>query len=142
MRFLNDNDYKKQIRQWVKNLITYDNEDVLADVENAAQAEMETYLAVRYDIKKIFDTEQPPGERNHLIVMYLVDMALYHLHSNIQPEDVPELREKRYKQAIEWLKEVAAGLANPVLPEVKPEDNPDYTGNIATGGNPKVSERY
>lgn len=142
MRFLNDNDYKKQIRLWVKNIITYEDENVLHDAELAAQAEMETYLVNRYDIQKIFDLEQEPKKRNALIVMYLVDMALYHLHSNIQPNDVPEIRYERYKQAIAWLKDVAVGKLSPVLPEKEEMDNENNTGNIFIGSNEKTSFRF
>lgn len=141
MRFLKDNDYKKQIRQWVKNIITYEDEDVLHDAELAAQAEMETYLGGRYDVKKIFDVDMPIEKRNPLIVLYLVDITLYHLHANIQPNDVPEVRENRYKQAISWLRDVAAGKISPFLPEIIPAEE-DYTGNIFIGGNEKVSERF
>ncbi|WP_164879085.1 DUF1320 domain-containing protein [Flavobacterium cerinum] len=142
MRFLNDNDYKKVIRQWIKNLISYESEDVLEDAELAAQSEMETYLVSRYDTQAIFNTGQEPEQRSALIVMYLVDMALYHLHANIQPNDVPEVRENRYKQAISWLKDVAAGKISPVLPVKVIVPGEDNTGNIALGCNPKVSERF
>ena len=142
MRFLNDNDYKKQIRQWVKNIITYEDENVLHDAELAAQAEMETYLVSRYDIQKIFDVNQPDNQRNALIVMYLVDMALYHLHANIQPNDVPEVRENRYKQAISWLRDVASGKLSPILPEIEVTPDEDFTGNINLGSHEKYSERF
>ncbi len=64
--------------------------------------------------------------RNQQIVMYLIDITLYHLHSRINPRNVPELRMIRYdgndpKQtggALGWLKRVAAGDVSADLPEI------------------------
>lgn len=120
-RFLNDNDYKKQVQTWIKNIIQTD-ENILTDAELAAQVEMETYLNNRYDIAAIFSTTQQPSARNKLIVVFLVDITLYHLFTNISPDMIPELREKRYKAAIQWCKDVAKGYISPILPERDAED--------------------
>ena len=122
-RFLNDNDYKRQIQAWIKSIVQTD-EGTLEDAEHAAQTEMETYLNSRFDIAAIFDIEQEDADRNRLIVMYMIDITLYHLFTNISPDMIPELREKRYKAAIQWLKDVATGKISPLLPELSGEESP------------------
>jgi len=47
--------------------------------------------------------------RNQQMVNYLIDIVLYHLHSRISPRNIPELRVKRYDDAIAWLKQCAKG---------------------------------
>lgn len=64
--------------------------------------------------------------RNQLIVMYLIDITLYHLHARINPRNTPELRAIRYDGnnalqtggAIGWLKKVADGMITADLPQI------------------------
>lgn len=64
--------------------------------------------------------------RNPQLKTCLIDIALYHLHSRINPRNIPELRKERYDGnspnqkggAIGWLKNVAHGLVNADLPEI------------------------
>ena len=66
--------------------------------------------------------------RNQQIVMYLIDMTLYHLHCRINPRNVPEVRAIRYDGmnalqtggAIGWLKKVASGDVTAELPVILP----------------------
>lgn len=67
--------------------------------------------------------------RNQQIVMYLIDITLYHLHSRINPRNIPELRAIRYDGnnatqnggAIGWLKMVASGTVTADIPSIVPE---------------------
>lgn len=139
--FLKIEDYKPQIRNWVLNVVTQNDPMAREKAERAAQVEMESYLRSRYRIKEIFS--KTDEERNPLLIMYLVDMVIYHLHSNISPENIPEIRHLRYKTAIDWLKDVSSSRLSPDLPEIGNEDNKedDSTG-FDWGGNVKYSERY
>jgi phage gp36-like protein len=47
--------------------------------------------------------------RNQQIVTACMDVAIYHLHSRIAPTSIPELRVKRYDDAIAWLRRAAKG---------------------------------
>lgn len=47
--------------------------------------------------------------RNKQMVNYMIDIVLYHLHSRIAPRNIPDLRVKRYDDAIAWLKQCAKG---------------------------------
>ena len=76
--------------------------------------------------------------RNKQIVMYAVDIALYNLHSNISPQNIPDLRVKRYDDAIKALTMMMNGQLNPDLPRLENTSS----GIFRLGSNPKVSERY
>ncbi|WP_312296867.1 phage protein Gp36 family protein [Chryseobacterium sp.] len=141
MPFLTDTDYEVQIRNWIRQIIIQRKENVQHQAELAAQGEMESYLRQRYDVKKIFSATTE--ERNALIILYMVDITIYHLHANTAGDVIPEMRIIRYNAAKDWLKAVARGEISPDLPE-RPEEGGGETGNqvIEFGSNPKYSERY
>lgn len=58
--------------------------------------------------------------RDQQMVTYFVDITLYHLHSRIAPRNIPDLRVKRYDDAVAWLKMCAKGEITPNLPLLKP----------------------
>lgn len=76
--------------------------------------------------------------RNTELVMYACDIALYHIHSRIAPRNMPELREKRYDDAIKWLKAAAKGDITPNLPVIQPLSG----SSIRYGGNTKNINFY
>lgn len=143
MPFLTDTDYEVQIRNWIKQIIIQRKEDVQHQAELAAQAEMESYLRQRYDVKKIFSAI---GEgRSALIILYMVDITIYHLHANTAGDVIPDMRIIRYNAAKDWLKAVSKGEISPDLPEKPDEEgNGENTGSQVTefGSRPKYSERY
>lgn len=78
-------------------------------------------------IKPTDATKWTQGDnRNALLVTFMIDISLYHLHSRINPRNIPELRMIRYDGngqnqtggAIGWLKRVASGDINADLPEL------------------------
>lgn len=135
MTFLTDTDFDKTIRSWILDQVTQFNQQSLDDAELAAIEEMSSYLRSRYDVATIFS--QTGASRNPLVVMYLCDMVLFHLHSIISPNKTPQLRADRYSLAIDWLKRVQALNANPDLPvPPPPSTQKDY---VLFGSNPKRS---
>lgn len=77
-------------------------------------------------------------DRNPLIVQKTIDIALYHLHAAIAPRNIPELRTKRYDDAIMFLKDCANGnitLDSPLL-------QPNQGMRIRFGGNIKNNNAY
>jgi len=162
MSFLTSADYGLQIRHEIKNLLTDGDDVLLVDAALAAQVEMESYLRGRYDCDAIFTASGPvaavpasgdtpaveaqPDTRNRLLVMYLVDMALYHLHSRQNPRNVPQIRQDRYDQALSWLKMARKGELSVGLPPL-PANNEDGTPNADTilprgGSLPKQKNTY
>jgi hypothetical protein len=67
--------------------------------------------------------------RNQQVVLYLLDITLYHLHSRINPRNIPDLRKERYDGnspnqnggAIGWLKRIASGDITADLPNIQPQ---------------------
>lgn len=104
--------------------------------EQAAQEEIGGYLRGRYDTKKIFASRDI--ERNMQIVLYFCDIALYHMVCWLPGRLGLEIREKRYKQAIEWLERVQAGKVVPELPTLTgPAGEEDYYNPIRYGAGQK-----
>lgn len=76
--------------------------------------------------------------RSQQLVTYLVDITLYHVHSRISPRNIPDLRVKRYDDAIAWLKKCANGDVTPKLPVKQPRQG----ARIRFGGNVKNINSY
>lgn len=84
----------------------YDPE-VVEVCEDRAVAEMVGYLNKTYNVEAIFKARG--SDRHALILMYAVDIALYHLFSLHNPYKISDIRKDRYDRAKEWLKMVANG---------------------------------
>lgn len=76
--------------------------------------------------------------RSQQMVMYITDIAIYHLHRSISPANIPELRVKAYDSAISWLKGVAKGMITPKLPVLQPTQGTKYR----FGGNVKLNNNW
>jgi hypothetical protein len=114
MVFLTTEDFKQHIKDEILASITGNDFSLLDSAELRAIAQMTDALSVRYDVPNIFN--KAGAARNQGVVMRLVDMVLYHLHSRINPGQVPQLRAERYTDCLEWLRFVAAGKFMPDLP--------------------------
>ena len=116
-RFLSDADYNFQIRTEILSSITQDNYDALLPVaENASMQEIEGYLAQRYDMATVWIMTGPA--RNPLLVMYMVDIVLYHIYSSISNKQMPAKRENRYLAAKDYFERAAAGKVTLNLPRI------------------------
>ncbi len=144
--FLRTQDYQTYIKGNVLTMVTQNTENIRTEAELAAQSQMESYLRNRYDVSQIFalpqDTNGQPDytQRNYLIVMYMIDITLYHIHARMATQDVPEIREIRYNDALEWLKAVASMKVSPNLPELPTTEPPQ--GIILYGSEPKRNSRF
>ncbi|WP_443937083.1 phage protein Gp36 family protein [Pedobacter sp. MW01-1-1] len=139
MAFLVETDYNSQIRNEVKAvLLQGDGSQQLC--EQMAEAEIASYLRARgYDIEVIFSATG--AERNAQIIMLMVDITLYHLHSNIVTRAMPSMRKDRYDAAIDWLNRVSKGQLEPNLPRLSSDDQ-DATPTLKLGSNKRYSRRY
>ena len=136
MSFLFKDDYWHQIKEDHLNQVIDNTDSLLTDVEIAAQAEIESYLRPKYDCEVVFGDN---SDRNRLIVMYMVDIVLYHLHSRISPRKMPDVRILRYESAIMWLKAVAKGTISPNLPIYSDDQIENQTGGFLFGSHEKTS---
>lgn len=58
--------------------------------------------------------------RNQQLKVYMIDVCLYHLHSNNNPRNIPQLRIDRYNNALNWCKMINRGEITANLPEILP----------------------
>lgn len=111
--FLNNLDYQVMIGQRAFDLIQQSDEENRRRAEEMAREEMAGYLRPRYDVERIF--ARRGEQRNMQIVMFLCDITLYHLVSWLPQKMGYEVREIRYRRAIEWLQGVQSGKIVPDL---------------------------
>lgn len=76
--------------------------------------------------------------RTQSVLMIVIDIALFHLHSRIAPRNVPDLRKERYLNAIDMLKAFARGEMTAKLPLIQPKQG----ARIRFGGNIKNQNSY
>lgn len=135
MIYLTADDLSQQIKQDQLDILTGSTTALQDKAEITAMSEMESYLRQRYDVIVLWALTE--DERPGIIVTYLVDIALYHLHSRINPRKIPDLRMDRYDNAIDWLKRVARGELSPNLPLLV-----DGADEIRWGSNQKLDHYY
>lgn len=140
MPFLIFEDYKTLIKDDVLQAVMDNDKTIVLEVEQMAQAEMESYLNQRYDVAHIFN--KTGTARQPLILMYMIDIVLYHIHARINPKFIPDIRKDRYDIAISWLNKVARGDINPDLPKIENPESPLAGLGQRWGSNPKVSHQY
>lgn len=143
MIFLTEDDFKTQIREDILSKITDANPLLLDEMELAAIEEITSYLH-RYDTAATFATTDTA--RSRLLVMYCVDVMLYHLHSRINPRQIPELRFVRYEAAKKWLESVSKGLIIASIPKLNDDTDgdgiSDSLGTMKIFTFPKRSNNY
>ena len=114
--FLTEEDYRVVIGERALQTISQTKDDIRHNAELEAIEEVASYLMTRFDTRLIFSRRGK--ERNKLIVMRTVDVALYHLSAAMPGKLGSEIRQERYERAIRWLKEVAQGTITPNLPKL------------------------
>lgn len=137
MNFLTDEDFvQMQVRNEVLSVLKIADAS-LDTAELTAIKQMTGYLKTRFDVAQIFAARG--AARDPLIIMYMIDLILYHLHSNTSGRVMPKAREDRFNAAIAWLKDVSNGDQIPDLPEL-PITDPDPV--LRLGTNCKYSKRW
>lgn len=136
MAFLTDEDYDSTIYTEILTAINRADPDAKLKAEEAAIEEITSYLSSRYDTTAIFAATGT--NRNALIVMYTVDLAVYYMHSKSNPRMLPEVRKLRRDDAIGWLKQVSRAQINPNLPKLS-NDTKDY---VRFGSNTKFENYF
>lgn len=80
---------------------------------------MRCYLSKRYDCDRIFSASG--NDRHQLVLMMVLDIAVYHIFCIHNPQKLSQIRKDRYERAVEWMKAVAREDISiegaPMLPE-------------------------
>lgn len=123
-QFIKTEDYDASIHREILDALLRHDSDVsdsaIVEIcEDRAIEEMRCYLSKYYDCDAIFSATG--SDRNPLILMMAVDIAVYHIFCQHNPYKMSEIRKERYNRAVEWLKAVAAANITidgaPRLPE-------------------------
>lgn len=122
MRFIKELDYSMQIKTEIIKLLTSNNEDWylapnLIRAEQTAIRQITNWIGQRYDCSAIFDGNNT--NRDEYIITITIDVALYHLYSQTGNKDIPEHRQQRYQDVLDWIKAVSSGSILADLPTVE-----------------------
>lgn len=106
-RFITDQDYDASVHREIIDAVTREDDALIKICEDRAVKDMRNYLHQRYDCNAIFSAQG--NERDPMLVMFCVDITVYHLFTMHNPRNMSKIREDRYNRAIEWLKGVGRG---------------------------------
>lgn len=128
--FITINDYDATIHREILDALlrtdsdTYDPQ-IIEVCEDRAIAEMRSHMAATYDCDAIFAATS--DQRHPLVLMFAIDIAVYHIFCIHNPYKISKVRENRYNRAIDWLKGIKSGDiavdGAPRLPESEQADN-------------------
>ncbi len=139
MSFLTDTDYDTLIKDVNLAQVTGGIAAIRTQSELVAQQEIESYLNQRFQVSQIFN--KTGTSRSAIIVMYMLDIALYHMHSRVTPRNIPQIRIDRYDSAIAWLKMASKGSITPDLPRISDESGEDVARSRFES-NPKMKHQW
>ena len=118
-QFVDIKDYDASVHREILDALVRDDETLVEICEDRAIAEMRGYLSKRYDCNAIFSASGE--ERNQLILMMVIDIAVYHIFCIHNPQKLSQVRKDRYERAVGWMKAVANEEVSidgaPLLPE-------------------------
>ncbi|KAA6313450.1 hypothetical protein EZS27_035780 [termite gut metagenome] len=104
-QFIEQADYDASVHREILDALTREDETIVEICEDRAIAEMRGYLSRRYDCNRIFSATGT--DRNQLILMMAIDIAVYHIFCIHNPQKFSQMRKDRYDRAKEWLQQVA-----------------------------------
>ncbi len=137
--FLTNDDYAAFAGRDSLRVLQQNDEENRHTAELAAIDEIKGYIGTRYDADAVFEAQG--NDRSKVIMMRVVDIALYHLVSAMPNRMGYEIRETRYKRAIEWLQELQKGNITADLPlKTGPGGEEDYYNPIRV--NPGQKHTY
>ena len=117
--FIDIKDYDASVHREILDALVRDDETLVEICEDRAIAEMRSYLYKRYDCNAIFAATG--NERNQLVLMMVIDIAVYHIFCIHNPMKLSQVRKDRYERAVEWMKAVSKEEISidgvPLLPE-------------------------
>jgi phage gp36-like protein len=116
-------------------VITESDDTIVSAAINGAVAEAKSYLTA-YDVAAIFAAAG--SSRHDLLLIFVKDIAVWHLLTLSNYQADLALREKRYDRAISWLKAVQKGDVDPDLAVTTDE----YTAKITYGSNDRRENHF
>lgn len=109
-KFIEQEDYNASIHSDILEAVTRGDQRTLEVCQNRAVQEMRGYMSGRYDCDAIFGAT---GEnRIELVVMYCLDITIYHTLTIHNPQKISQIRKDRFEEAKTWLQGVRDGIIN------------------------------
>lgn len=137
-QFVNISDYDASVHREILDALTREDDSLIEICEDRAIAEARCYLAKRYDCDAIFSAQG--AGRHQLILMMVLDIAIYHIFCIHNPQKLSPMRKARYERAVEWLKAVASEeLSVDGAPLLPPEERTSGTMFSITSNPRRVS---
>lgn len=134
--FISKTDLGGTIHTEIRDLIARFSDATITEKCGVAESEIETWLCSKYHIRP--ELEKTGASRHKLLQQTAVDIAIYHLYV-LSGTAIPNLRVKRYDDAIKRLEYLAKGtivLAGVGAPLEEGITAP-LVKNIAWGSNPR-----
>ena len=142
-QFINITDYDASIHREILDAVSRQDEAIIEVIEDRAIAEMKGYLFTRYNTDLIFATQGT--DRHQLILMFAIDIAIYHLFCIHNPVKLSQMRKDRYDRALAWLKQVG-NINNPLpvegLPLRETDPGKEAESPYLMRSNPKRANHY
>lgn len=143
MAYLTVDELNTHMHDEIVETITRGDNTIAQAAIDAAMAEARGYLT-RFDTAKIFLASG--SKRNQLLLIFIKDIAVWHLCNLCNAGNDIQLRQDRYERAIDWLKAVQRGDVSPDLsarePKAGKNDKNNPVGAIAYGSNPKRRQHF
>ncbi len=137
--FINTDELKTHLYAENISVIARDDETILTAAIDGAVQEAKSYLG-SYDRETIFAAQD--DDRNALLLIFIKDMAVWHFVNLCNAGSDLELRQDRYKRAVDWLKAVQCGDVSPDLPKPVDEEGEATTGGVIYGSNSKRNQHF
>jgi len=118
--YLSVEDLQTHLRLETITAITRNDPALALSAIDGAIIEAKGYLT-RFDTQAVFSATG--NDRNQLLLLFVKDMAAWHLVNIVNPNVDLKLRQERYNRAVQWLRDVQKGLVDPDLPPA-PEKDP------------------
>ncbi len=107
--YLQPEDLERGVRGEILSVVTRNTDNVQQAIAEA-QAEVESYLTARYDIRAEY--AKTGDDRLPMVVKLVRDIALYNCFNIANPVSMPENRVTAYNNAVKFLKEVQSERAS------------------------------
>ena len=98
-QFIDLTDYDASIHSEILDALTRKDLSLVEICEDRAIAEARCYLSRRYDCDAIFGARG--DARNQLVLMMVIDIAVYHIFCIHNPYKLSPIRKERYERAVE-----------------------------------------
>lgn len=137
--FLEIEELKTHVRSESMASIIRNDETIAQASIDGAIAEAKGYLT-RFNTAIIFGAVT--DERHQLLLIFVKDIAVWHLVNLCNPNIDLKLRKERYDRAIKWLEGVQSGMITPDLPLAVDDDGNTSGDIIKYGSNQKRKQHF